>query len=85
MPRTRNFKELAASIDADPRRRVRVDAHKRAALDAMKLADLREERELRQTDVAEKLGVSQANVSRVEGQADVYLSTLRRYVEKDGM
>ena len=52
--------------------------------DPKKLADLREERELRQTDVAEKLGVSQANVSRVEGQDDVYLSTLRRYVEALG-
>ena|SRR5438445_1952870 len=84
MPRTRNFKELTAKIDADPRRRARVDRYKRAALDAMKLADLREGRELRQTDVAQVLGVSQANVSRLEGESDVYLSTLRNYVKALG-
>ena len=35
---------------------------------------------MRQGDVAGELGVSQANVSRVEHEQDVRVSTLERYV-----
>jgi transcriptional regulator with XRE-family HTH domain len=44
------------------------------------LAALRSERGVSQRQVAGALGVSQANVSRIEHEEDVYLSTLRRYV-----
>jgi hypothetical protein len=33
---------------------------------------------------AELLGISQGNVSRLEGRSDVYLSTLRSYIEALG-
>jgi hypothetical protein len=33
---------------------------------------------------AEQLGISQGNVSRLEGRSDVYLLTLRSYVEALG-
>jgi len=34
--------------------------------------------------LADALGVSQANISRIEHQDDVYLSTLRAYIEALG-
>lgn len=48
------------------------------------LAQLRHARRLTQTQLAGALGVSQAQVSRVENQADLYLSTLRSYVQAMG-
>ena len=47
------------------------------------LAALRRARSLTQVTLAEQLGVAQGEVSRIEHQADLLLSTLARYV--DGM
>jgi transcriptional regulator with XRE-family HTH domain len=47
------------------------------------LAALRRARSLTQVAIAERLGVAQGEVSRIEHQADLLLSTLVRYV--DGM
>jgi DNA-binding XRE family transcriptional regulator len=78
--KTRPFAELAAKAKADPVGRARIEAHKRAMRDALALGELRSEVGATQHQVAEVLGVSQANVSRIEREEDVYLSTLRRYV-----
>ena len=48
---------------------------------ALLLAEIREHRSLSQTDLAEVLGTSQARVSQLENQSDLYLSTLKRYIE----
>lgn len=80
MTRTKRFAELAAKAKSDPAGRARIEAHKRAMRDAIALGDLRSETGVTQHQVAEALGVSQANVSRIEREEDVYLSTLRRYV-----
>jgi transcriptional regulator with XRE-family HTH domain len=45
------------------------------------LAALRRARALTQVAVAERLGVAQGEVSRIEHQADLLLSTLARYIE----
>jgi DNA-binding XRE family transcriptional regulator len=37
-----------------------------------------------QVDIAKSLGVSQPSVAKIERQADMYLSTLRSYVEAAG-
>ena len=76
----KSFADLSAPIDADPRRRERVEQHKRAILDALALAELREARRVTQQQMAEVLDVSQANVSRIERQDNLYLSTLSSYV-----
>jgi DNA-binding XRE family transcriptional regulator len=80
MSRTRPFAELAAEAKADPVRRDRIATYKRAMLDALALAELRAQRGVTQQDVAGKLGVTQANISRIEHEEDLYLSTLRSYV-----
>jgi transcriptional regulator with XRE-family HTH domain len=53
-------------------------------LDAMALADLREGRGLTQSAVAERLEITQSRVSKIEREDDLYMSTLRRYVEAMG-
>jgi transcriptional regulator with XRE-family HTH domain len=58
-------------------------AERRRAAYGDALAALRRARSLTQVAVAEKLGVAQGEVSRIEHQADLLLSTLARYI--DGM
>ncbi|MGO9820442.1 MAG: helix-turn-helix domain-containing protein [Solirubrobacteraceae bacterium] len=50
----------------------------------LELAELRQKRGVSQTVVADTLAVSQPNISRIEQEDDVYLSTLARYVEALG-
>jgi DNA-binding XRE family transcriptional regulator len=44
------------------------------------LADLRRRRGVTQANLSDMLAVTQANVSRIEHEDDLYLSTLARYV-----
>jgi transcriptional regulator with XRE-family HTH domain len=48
--------------------------------DALALAELREARGVTQSELAAAMHVTQRNVSRVEHEDDVYLSTLSNYV-----
>ncbi|MGA2165054.1 MAG: helix-turn-helix transcriptional regulator [Solirubrobacteraceae bacterium] len=74
------FDELRKQIDADPARRATVEEHKTAML-----SELRRKLDLTQAIVADRLDVTQENISQIErGEADVRLSTLSRYVEALG-
>jgi transcriptional regulator with XRE-family HTH domain len=76
----KGFDELRKQIDADPGRRAKVEEHKTAML-----SELRRKLDLTQAIVADRLDVTQENVSQIErGEADVRLSTLSRYVEALG-
>jgi ribosome-binding protein aMBF1 (putative translation factor) len=48
------------------------------------LRQLREARERSQEDLAKKLHINQAAVSKLERRTDMYLSTLRGYIEAMG-
>jgi transcriptional regulator with XRE-family HTH domain len=48
------------------------------------LRQLREARERSQVEMAEKLRIKQAAVSKLERRTDMYLSTLRSYIEAMG-
>ena len=85
------FRDLVAQRNIDPVHRAQIEDEKRAIYDALTIGELRELRERRgatQTSVAGALGTSQANVSkleaRIDDERDVYLSTLRAYVEALG-
>jgi transcriptional regulator with XRE-family HTH domain len=52
--------------------------------DALTLAELRRARELTQTQLAEVLATTQPGVSAVERRTDLYVSTLRSYIEALG-
>lgn len=77
----KKFRDLAAPIYATPKRRARVETEAAAAIAAQRLAQVREARGITQTQLAEQLGVTQVNISRIERAEDTRLSTLCRYVE----
>jgi DNA-binding Xre family transcriptional regulator len=83
--KTRNFNDLREQARRrDPDWDEQVAERQRAMEDALALADLRRSRHVTQVQLAEELGISQGNVSRLEGRSDVYLSTLRSYVQALG-
>jgi DNA-binding Xre family transcriptional regulator len=51
---------------------------------AVRLAELRQARGLTQTELAERAGLAQANLSRVENQDDMKLGTLQKIVTAMG-
>jgi hypothetical protein len=57
---------------------------RRALRDALGLARIRGERQVTQVELAARLGRSQGNISELERRSDVYLSSLREYVEALG-
>jgi DNA-binding transcriptional regulator YiaG len=76
------FREL--THDFTPERRRRVDAIKRELRSEMPLHELRRARALTQQNLAEALHVSQPAVAKLEQRADVYVSSLRSYIEAVG-
>src|SRR5205809_1018526 len=67
-----------------PRTRGRIAEAREELNLAMSLAELKHARELTQAQLAQALDVQQPAVSRIEHQTDLYLSTLRSYVEALG-
>src|SRR5450755_2599092 len=78
----RNFKELQAKMD--PASRADNEQRVREELQRMALDELRNAKQLTQSDMAEMLDVPQSSISRIEQRADMYLSTLRNYVHAVG-
>jgi hypothetical protein len=76
------FKLLKDRMSPESRERAAAKA-KRLMAD-MPLNELRAARRLTQEQLAAKLHVKQASVSKLERRADLYISTLRGYVEAMG-
>lgn len=55
-----------------------------AMLAAIELDELRRQRSLTQEQLAERLGIRQSNVSKLERRADIHVSTLRDVIEAMG-
>ncbi len=70
--------------DFTPERRQRVDAMRSELLAEMPLHELRRARALTQRDLAETLKVNQPAVAKLEQRADMYVSSLRSYIEAVG-
>lgn len=78
----KKWRDLYATIPPD--RRARIEADVARELAEMALAEVRRARELTQQQIAKNLDVNQAWVSKVERQTDMYVSTLRSYIEAMG-
>ena len=76
------FDELTK--DFTPSRRRRVDKIKTELRAELRLRELRQARALTQQQVAERLNVNQPAVAKLEQRTDVYLSSLRSYIEAVG-
>jgi transcriptional regulator with XRE-family HTH domain len=67
-----------------PESRARIDAKVREMEAEMLLAELRKLADLTQAEVAASLGISQPEISRLEGQDDMQISTLAKLVRALG-
>src|SRR5690348_3124160 len=81
---TKKFSILEERLLKDPAAAALVEEYERIMDDVMRLIDLRNQRGMTQAQLAALMDVSQANISRVEHQDDLFLSTLRGYVEALG-
>ena len=79
----KKFRTLAARTMSKASR-ARATKRTKTMLAEMHLNELRRARELSQQALAKRLGTTQPEVSRLESRTDMYLSTLRRFVEAIG-
>ena len=77
------LREELDSLPEDRRKRIEEEADALIA-EEMTLRDLRKARNQTQARVAERLGINQENVSRLEQRSDLLISTLSGYVEAMG-
>jgi DNA-binding transcriptional regulator YiaG len=78
----KSFQELRARMS--PAAQQAAARKTEALLATMPLQQLRQERQMSQEQLAEILHVRQANVSKIERRENVYVNTLRTYVEALG-
>jgi transcriptional regulator with XRE-family HTH domain len=79
---TVSLEEMLAEESEESRARIRSLAEEMRA--EINLRELRRLRKLTQTRLSKKLKIGQEGVSRIEKRTDLYLSTLRSYVEAVG-
>ena len=80
--RSRPYGELRAKMS--PASRARAEKMARQMLAEMPLCEVRHAREMTQKQLAEILRINQASVSKLERRTDMYLSTLRSFIEAMG-
>jgi DNA-binding XRE family transcriptional regulator len=77
---TKPFDDLSQEVRKRPGAAGEIDARKQAIVAAVRLNELRNQRGQTQAQLADLLGMTQANVSRIERSDNLYLSTLADYV-----
>ena len=78
----KKFDDLRDNMSVE--RRANVAARTEKLLAEMPMQDLRRAMRLSQEQIAAELEIKQASVSKLERRTDLYISTLRRYVEAMG-
>jgi len=79
---TRKWSEIRRKHTPEVEERIR--GRVKAAAQVMSLYQLREARKLTQVKLAETLNINQGAVSTMEKRTDMYVSTLRNYIEAMG-
>ncbi|AFZ51077.1 XRE family transcriptional regulator [Dactylococcopsis salina] len=78
----RKFSELTQNFSEEQRQRIE---EKKAALwEEMSLAEIRQALSLTQSTLAETMDVGQAEISKIENRTDIFISTLRRFINAMG-
>jgi hypothetical protein len=80
---TVSLEEILRSLPKERRERIKQRTAELIA-EEMNLRDVRRLRKLTQTRLSKKLKIGQEGVSRIEKRSDLYISTLRGYVEGVG-
>lgn len=78
----KKFRDIVEQMPIE--RRQRIEEHTRQLMAEMPLQELRKALQLTQQQVAAMLSMNQAAISKMEGQTDMYVSTLRRFIEAMG-
>ncbi len=78
----KSFKSLLEKMS--PERRARIEARAQETLREINLRELRQAFALTQEQLAATLKINQAAISKMESQSDMYVSTLRRFLEAMG-
>jgi hypothetical protein len=76
------LEEMLSDMPAE--RRLRIEQLAQEMRTEMNLREVRRLRKLTQTRLSKKLKIGQEGVSRIEKRSDLYISTLRSYVEGVG-
>lgn len=79
---TTKWRDLYDKLPAE--RRAKIEAQVAKDLAEMPLKELRRARELSQVRIAEILEMTQSEISKIEHRTDLYVSTLRSYIEAMG-
>lgn len=77
-----NLDDYMAALPAD--RQQVINDKAKVLSQSIELAKLRQTKQLKQAELAALMGVSQANISKVESGKDIQLSTLQQYVQALG-
>src|SRR6266700_7467718 len=77
-----SFAELRARMT--PRAQEKAEAEALLLKNEMDLADVRRALKLSQDEIAQTLQIGQGAVAKIEKRADMYVSTLRRFIEAMG-
>jgi hypothetical protein len=80
---TISLEEMLAELPVDRRERIEQRAAELIA-EELNLREVRRLRKLTQARLSKKLKIGQEGVSRIEKRSDLYISTLRSYVEGVG-
>lgn len=78
----KKYSQLRATMT--PKARKKAKAMSQKMLKEMPLQELRKARALSQDKLAETLQIKQASVSKLERRTDMYIQTLRGYIEAMG-
>lgn len=78
----RSFNTLKKKLPAESK--ARIEERVKTALAEMPLAELRQARKFTQQQIAETMNIKQASVSKMESQTDMYISTIRKYIQAMG-
>ena len=78
------WSEISAKLRSDPERRARIEQREQAIEAELTISQLREARGATQENVAEKMNVTQSNVSHFERNPNIFLRSLADYVEALG-
>jgi len=80
----RSWNEISAKLETNPERRSRIEQGEQAIEVGLTISQLRETRHATQGYVAERMNVTQSNVSHFERNPNIFLRSLASYVEALG-
>jgi len=80
----KSWSKISAKVRADPERRARIEQREQAIEAGLTISQLREALGATQESVAERMKVTQSNVSHFEHNPNIFLRSLADYVEALG-